>query len=248
MSFRNTEQGEYHREVALGCLYDESSSGGLCGVQARLPSSLIGERLQKGRHRVKQDASPQELLDRARTGDREALGELIGAHRNLLNQIARGQIDGRINPRLSASDVVQQTCLSAIRHFDNFEGQTEPQFVAWLKRVHQRNVTDVMRQHVVAKKRAVSAQHPLQDELAHSAEGNSASRQAVLKESVAQLMEALQDLPPAQASAVRLRFLEQLPLRDIATEMGRSEVAVAALLKRGLAGLRHVISRDSAES
>lgn len=112
-----------------------------------------------------QRPSPQELLERARAGDSEALGELLDVHGDLLNHLARRHMDGRLNARLSAADIVQQTCLSAIRHFDDFRGQNDAQFVAWLKEVHERNVRDVVRKHVVAQKRAVSAQEPLNQEV-----------------------------------------------------------------------------------
>ena len=49
---------------------------------------------------------------------------------------------------------------------------------------------------------------------------------------------ALAQLPEDQAEAVRRRYLDAQPLRDIAQAMARSEQAVAALLKRGLRGLR----------
>ena len=186
-----------------------------------------------------------DLLSRARAGDREALGELLRGQNRLLEQMARKEVEGRLQARLSAADIVQQTCLSAIRNFDDFQGESEPQFAAWLREVHERNVKDVVRKHVHAKKRAISAQESLKEGMPEPTLSPGPSRHAMLAESTAQLHEALNSLPTTQAEAVRLRHLEQLSLKEIAEQMSTTDVAVASLLKRGLAGLRDHLPADS---
>jgi RNA polymerase sigma-70 factor, ECF subfamily len=52
------------------------------------------------------------------------------------------------------------------------------------------------------------------------------------------LMSAVVDLPAAQRAAVVLRYLDDLPVRDIARLLGRSEGAVESLLSRGRDALR----------
>ena len=66
-----------------------------------------------------------DLLERARAGDQDALGELLKGQNRLLEQMARKEVDGRLQVRLSAADIVQQTCLSAIRNFDDLRGKNE---------------------------------------------------------------------------------------------------------------------------
>ena len=146
-----------------------------------------------------------DLLERARAGDQDALGELLKGQNRLLEQMARKEVDGRLQVRLSAADIVQQTCLSAIRNFDDFRGENEPQFAAWLRGVHERNVKDIVRRHVVARKRAVSAQEPLDSSTPRDESPHTPSRRAMLDDSTAQLTEALNSLPETQAEAVRLR-------------------------------------------
>ena len=51
----------------------------------------------------------------------------------------------------------------------------------------------------------------------------------------------LASLPAAQREAVRLRYYEELSIAVIVERMGRSETAVAGLLKRGLSGLRDML-------
>ncbi len=184
------------------------------------------------------DVSKSELLVRARNGDRNALGELLKGHNDLLKRMAQRDVGKRMQARLSAADLVQQTCLSAIRNFDDFHGENEPEFVAWLRGVHQRNVQDAVRRHVKAKKRAVSAQQAIDGEVPQSSAIHTPSQRAMLGESTAELLEALTEIADDQAEAIRLRHLEQLSLQEISSRMKRSEVSVASLLKRGLATLR----------
>ena len=187
----------------------------------------------------------QILLSRARDGDQDALGDLLRGHKRMLERMARREIGDRLQARLSAADLLQQTCLSAIRNFDDFEGENEPQFVAWLRGVHERNVKDAIREHVRAKKRAVSAEQLPGTNVRQDTPAHTASEQAMLGESKAELIQAIATLPDDQAQAIRLRHLEQLSLNEMSLQMDRSEVAVASLLKRGLASLRERLRTDS---
>jgi RNA polymerase sigma-70 factor (ECF subfamily) len=52
------------------------------------------------------------------------------------------------------------------------------------------------------------------------------------------LVQALARLPAAQRAAMTLRYLDDLPVRDVAAVLGRSEGAVESLLSRGRETLR----------
>ena len=58
------------------------------------------------------------------------------------------------------------------------------------------------------------------------------------EEASADLRNRVDQLPKDQAEAVRLRHLEGWSLKQMAEHFGRSEVAVAGLLKRGMQTLR----------
>jgi RNA polymerase sigma-70 factor (ECF subfamily) len=59
------------------------------------------------------------------------------------------------------------------------------------------------------------------------------------------LANCLQELPESQREALRLRYVEGASLKEISTAMGKSEMAVAGLLKRGLQALRNRMISDS---
>ncbi|MDZ4799511.1 MAG: sigma-70 family RNA polymerase sigma factor [Bryobacteraceae bacterium] len=61
----------------------------------------------------------------------------------------------------------------------------------------------------------------------------------------ARLFAMVRDLPPDQASVLEARFVEGKTTREIAKEIGRSEVAVKQLQFRGLETLRAQIAGES---
>jgi len=192
-------------------------------------------------------SSEENLFEAAKAGSQEALGRLLNEVNPELHRLAQRDLGPQLQARLSAADLVQQTCLSAIRSFQDFEGDNQPQFMAWLREVHDRNVKDAVRRHAGAQKRRVSDEITMAEEPQLTDEKSPGS-QAAANESAFALREAIVTLPEDQATAVRLRHLEQRSLQEIALAMNRSEVAVAALLKRGLASLRTQFGTKSKES
>src|SRR5438034_310200 len=58
----------------------------------------------------------------------------------------------------------------------------------------------------------------------------------------ARVWQAVDNLTDAQRTAVTLRFGSDLPIADIAGQMGRTEGAVKLLLNRGLAAVRNQLA------
>jgi RNA polymerase sigma-70 factor (ECF subfamily) len=188
----------------------------------------------------------KKLLELARNGDRDARGRLLDHFRPQLCAWARRRIEGKIRARVDESDVVQQSCLSALRDFDRFEGTEVGEFAAWLQRIHEQNVRDVVRDHAVYEKRAVSKETDNAEAVqAARTELDSPSQQAIQGEREAKIVRALETLPEAQREAVRLRHLEGRSLAEIARRLDRTEAATAGLLKRGLAKLRQKLKDES---
>ena len=185
------------------------------------------------------------LVERARSGDREATGQLLQKYRPWLQVLASRALDPIVSARLSGSDIVQQTCLEAHRDFQNFRGQTEPEMIAWLGQILAHNVSEATQVHVLAQKRSVHLERSTAE--ADNRHGDpdlvavgqsSPSSRAMRGEQAVRLADAMHDLPPDQLESLRLRYLEGWSLADIAARLERSEAAVASLLKRGLQGLR----------
>ncbi len=89
---------------------------------------------------IESTSRPELLLSAARGGEREALGVLLEVYRNYLRLLARAQIDLHLQAKMNPSDIVQETFLEAFRDFGQFCGQTEAEFVAWLRQILANNL------------------------------------------------------------------------------------------------------------
>src|SRR3954470_15181007 len=95
-------------------------------------------------------------LGPARAGSSEALGRLLEECRGYLLAVARQELDPRLWPKVSPSDVVQETFLEAHRDFKCFCGDTEKELLAWLRRLLLNNVADRTYRFLGTAKRAAS--------------------------------------------------------------------------------------------
>ena len=63
----------------------------------------------------------KDLLERGRNGETDALGQLLELHRPYLHLLADRSLQGDIRTRIGASDIVQQTCIAAIKGFGDLK-------------------------------------------------------------------------------------------------------------------------------
>ena len=190
------------------------------------------------------DPAIEELICRARQGDRDALGDILDRHRSQLRAMTERHITEKLATRLDASDVVQQTLLSAYRNFNKFAGDGEAELQAWLQQIHKQNIRNVIRDHTRAQKRAVSREQLLDagPESLPQSDQTTAIRRAIRSEEADLLVKLLERLSEDQREVVRLRHLEGFTLAQIAEHMDRTEAAVIGLLKRGMQNLRKHMS------
>jgi RNA polymerase sigma-70 factor, ECF subfamily len=192
-------------------------------------------------HSSSVDSRLDQLLVQARSGDPDALGELLERHRGFLKVLAQRMLGGRVQARLDASDVVQRTCLSVQEAMGDFRGETTLQFLAWLRQIHEGNVKKALREHL-AQKRDVTregraAGEEIESLIADSTQ-STPSQRVLRDERSVWLAAELERLPDDQREAVRLRYLEGFSLAEVGEALGRSEKAASALILRGIATLR----------
>jgi len=185
----------------------------------------------------------QELLQQAQTGHPSALGQLLEAHRPWLKVLAFRFMQGGIAARVDESDLVQQTCLSVHKNFEQFQGQSPAEFVAWLKKIHEGNLQNAIREHVHAQKRAVDREHNHATETL-AASTSSPSQRLLAGEQAVQLAAGLEKLVSDQREAIQLRYLEGFTLSEISEKMNRSQSSVVGLIQRGLKALRKQLHWD----
>jgi RNA polymerase sigma-70 factor (ECF subfamily) len=202
------------------------------------------------------DMSTTQLVIRSKEGDNEALGQLLDQYRGYLLMLAHRYLSDRLRRRIDPADIVQLTYLEAKRDLPAFRGTTPAEFSAWLRGMLKNNVATAVTRHITTQKRSLKREvnaAPAGDN--ESGDGawiqqlpgstTSPSGVVIRQEAVMALFGALHQLPETQAEAIRLRYMEGLPLADIVERMGKSDTAVAGLLKRGLQKLRKIMDTDS---
>jgi RNA polymerase sigma-70 factor (ECF subfamily) len=195
-------------------------------------------------------ADAEQLLQRAQTGDGEALGPLLELYGNYLTLLARMQIGRRLQGKVDAADLVQETFLAAHRDFGQFRGKTEGEFVGWLRQILAANLIDLVRRYCGAQRRDVRLERQLADELEQSSQAmgrvlvakqSSPSQQAARRELAVLLADALKNLPADYAEVIILHHLDGRTFPEVARLMGRSLDSVKKLWVRGLARMRDLL-------
>jgi RNA polymerase sigma-70 factor (ECF subfamily) len=195
------------------------------------------------------EPDPRQLLQRAREGDYQALGELLEVYRPYLSLLARLKSDKCLQPKLGDSDLVQDTCLSAHRDFGQFRGATELEFTAWLREIMAHAAANLARDHR-RQRRDVKLERRLYNLLDQSSQmleraladpNPSPSHSAIRRERAVLLANALAQLPADYREALVLRELEGKTLTEAAAAMGRTTDAVQKLWARGLVQMRRLM-------
>lgn len=195
--------------------------------------------------------SIEDLLQRAKAGDKVALDELFTRCRNYLEIGAAAQVETWAKAKFDASDVVQQTMLEAYRGFSRFEGKTTAEWLGWLKVILAHNTADLVRKYRQSEKRQVRREIPLHgprdDSQAFgvrepSADQSTPSQHLMRRESELQVADALAQLNDEYREVIMLRNLQRLPFDEVAHRMGRSRPAVQMLWMRAIKKLQEKLN------
>ena len=126
--------------------------------------------------------------------------------------------------------------------FSSFAGTTEPELLAWLRRILVRNLADQVKRNK-AQVRNWQRQESLEEMLDRSclavqaalAKGiSSPSAQASRREESLRLADALATLAPDYRDVIVMRHLQNLKFEEIAVRLGRSAGATRMLWTRAL--------------
>lgn len=197
---------------------------------------------------------PGDLLLQARHGEGGALGALLEAHRAYLDTLARMEIGRRLQTKLDASDVVQETFLEAHRNFGKFRGTVEPEFTSWLRAILAARISNLVRHYVGTQARDVRREQVLDINLDHSARmldrglcslQGTPSQHAASREQGVLLAQALAELPEEYRDVVVLRQIQELSFAEVAERMERTVDSVQKLWVRALVQLRDLVKDAS---
>ncbi|HKS21418.1 MAG TPA: sigma-70 family RNA polymerase sigma factor [Thermoanaerobaculia bacterium] len=165
-------------------------------------------------------------LQRARSGDHDAFGELVAAHQAMVFSIAFHFF----NDRDRAADIAQDIFLQLYRHLDGI-GSTM-HLVHWLRQVTTRRCIDEARR---ARLRAV----PLDDVTELAAADR--AHDPLLGRTLRKLVTAL---PEMQRLVLTLRYQEELGPNEISRIVGLRVNTVKSQLHRALQALRRKLEES----
>jgi RNA polymerase sigma-70 factor (ECF subfamily) len=192
------------------------------------------------------------LIAQARQGNADCRDRLFTLCRSYLGFVARSQVETWLQRKVDASDLVQQTMLEAHCGFDRFEGSSEKEFLAWLRKILSHNAADFVRRYRGTAKRAAGREVPFRDPAATdafgapepAAPGNTPSQEFLQLDNELRVTAALESLSPDYQEVIVLRNLERLPFADVAERMGRSRPAVQMLWMRAIKKLQETMEKQ----
>ena len=181
------------------------------------------------------DEDTEELVARAKAGDRDAFNELVrGSYQKVYALALR--LTGN---EQDAADVVQDTYVRAFRGLRKF--REDARFSTWLHRITA-NTAFTLRE-----RRHMHAHRDL-DDFSNLRDASPDADPAQVAESGAlrdRLVDALNGLPTRLRSVVVLRDVHGLSHREIADQLDISESAAKVRLHRARAKLREVLTGDA---
>jgi RNA polymerase sigma-70 factor (ECF subfamily) len=192
------------------------------------------------------------LLTKAIAGDVSALESLlISRHEQLLRYIERS-LPANLQSRVSAEDLLQLTYLQVFKSIQSFEPKGPGAFFAWLKTIASRKLIDATRsnkherqigQSPAVGSGSMSSYHNLLSKVAQSGAG--AGTIAMADELRGAFHVALANLPENYRVVVQLRYLEGLPLEEVAERLNITTGAARGLCHRARQAVRDEILRMS---
>ena len=170
-----------------------------------------------------------DLVARAQKGNAEAMGMLYEQH----HQSIYRYLVYRLNDSHVAEDLTSEVFLKMVQFIASYRA-TNATFRAWLFQVARNLSIDYFRRNRAHPVKTIDEEMeaPRQEHPEDCAE------QALTSE---MLQKALAQLGDDQRDVILLRFVEGMPLSEVASALHRSEDAVKGLQRRALLGLRDLI-------
>ena len=192
------------------------------------------------------DREGRDLLAAARIGSVEALGALFESMRGHLRLAARRELPRSIRGAVSASDLVQEAMATAHASFQSFRGASPAEFFGWMRTILAHAAIDRLRHEKAARrdpglpKIAIdmvgSHDRAMADEVHERPDSV-----AIRGEDARLVEEALATLPADLRRVLWLRHWEGKSFDVIATDLGRSEMAIRKAWCRGFERLERAI-------
>ncbi len=195
------------------------------------------------------DASETQVLIRdARQGDQEAVRRLLVLYHPRLRARLLRQMDPTMRSKIEPEDILQQVYLETFRAIGTFQYQGQGSFLRWMYAILDRKLIDEHRA-MRAERRDVrrefkpaptaGAQTTYIDLLTRVTAGCTTPSQVIRKEEALGVLAAcVATLPEHYREVIQMRFIESLPVADVARRLNRSIGSIHMICHRALRQLR----------
>ena len=198
-------------------------------------------------------ADCQDLIERARVGDRGARGILFERHRERLRRMVEMRLDARLQARLDASDVIQDAYVDVVERLNEYLRDPKLPLFLWLRIVVGERLLELHRHHLGTQMRDVAREVSLYRGALPAASSaalaaqllgkyTSPTQAAVRAERILRMQEALNSLDPVDREILSLRHFEELTAAEAAQVLGIEESAAAKRDFRALKRLKQVLA------
>jgi RNA polymerase sigma-70 factor (subfamily 1) len=202
------------------------------------------------------DATTEEAVERAQSGDLDALNLLFERYHRLMVEVARRKLGPRLRLKEDPVDLAQTTFREATRDFKNYQYRGEGSLLKWLTQILQNKIRDKA-EFYSAGKRDTTKETALDAPAKPGSDSSmpepaapdlSVTGKVQREESFGLLRAALAELTPEYRQAITLVFFQGLSLREAGEQMGgRSEDALRMMLRRAEAKLGERLKRTVGE-
>jgi RNA polymerase sigma-70 factor (subfamily 1) len=193
------------------------------------------------------------LLQRLLQGEASAVAEFAELRRPQLASYVGHQLGSALRAKIEPDDVVQETLLRAIRSPQLFTVVSRDPFNV-LCHLAQEAIVEFHRKLIEAQKRSAAREVPLQSGSPDSGGGGvidllvasmtSASMAFSRNQRELSMWKALDTLPEDQRDALRLRYVDGLPTKEIAQRLNKTDGAIRVMLTRSLDKLKQLLGQE----
>lgn len=197
----------------------------------------------------------QILAERVRAHEVAALAAYLNLKRKPLSAYIQRELGVALQRKVEVDDIFQEVSVEAVRSLPeaNFDHR---EVFSWLCQLAERRIIDAHRHYFGAQKRDAGR------EVALGSPGGDSPQAAIINLLVVSmttatealsrnqkelhLLAALEKLPVEQRDALRMRYVEGLPSKEIAAKLGKTDGAIRVILTRSLAQLQKLLSPEDA--
>ena len=169
-----------------------------------------------------QENIEHQLVSRLIQGDPAAVAEFIEQYTDKVYRFVYHQVGGLAQ---DAEDIVQETFVAALKAIHRFRGDSKLR--TWLFSIAAHKTADLQR-------RAGRRPETVPQDMASSVQAEDPYPEQAMEhlEARQRVRQALTEIPPHYRTALVLKYVEDMPVREIGQVMQRSEKSVESILVR----------------